>query len=507
MPYTYTYGSGTENDPYQVWTADDLDGIRDYCLPEYNGTYFKQMADIDLGVSPWIDEGTIDTYGNSGTGWVPIEYRPEGTHTTYGLNGVYDGNNFEIENLTMDRGDKSFGIGLFGSCYVDLDMDYDAPVFKNMIFKNPNVAGNNRLGVLIGMLDTNLWTEDFDLDNDSHRPHIINCHIKGGTITGQGGAYIGGMGGRFNNSGLIIKDSTVECTIIAVGNATSADVGGIVGQLGAADVINSHFYGNINFTNIRTNTGTHCNRVGGLIGEFRGMVSPSIADHEIIDSSFTGDIVISSDHGANSREIGGIIGIINRAGITIKRCVSIANIVFSGDAHIDSEFGRVGGLLGSCDYQWDGSYINIEQCFALGSISGSNIYQEVGGFIGEVYYGHIENCYSLMNVEGNQYVGGFIGRVYYDYLVLRQCYSAGQVNGQQDSGGFIGDLFNVDWIDVAFEILNCYFDSDQSGDSIGDGYSTPKTTAEMTYPYSDPDNVYIDWDFHTVWAHDKGGSA
>lgn len=30
MPYAFANGAGTEADPYQVWTADDLDGVRDY---------------------------------------------------------------------------------------------------------------------------------------------------------------------------------------------------------------------------------------------------------------------------------------------------------------------------------------------------------------------------------------------------------------------------------------------------------------------------------------------
>jgi hypothetical protein len=51
-------GDGTEEFPYLIATAEQLDMVR-HC--NYD-TYFKQIADIDLGTSPW----------NQGEGWLPI---------------------------------------------------------------------------------------------------------------------------------------------------------------------------------------------------------------------------------------------------------------------------------------------------------------------------------------------------------------------------------------------------------------------------------------------------
>jgi len=50
-------GQGTEQDPWQIATADHLDNIR-YHLENH----FIQTADIDLGVPPW----------NENEGW-PLE--------------------------------------------------------------------------------------------------------------------------------------------------------------------------------------------------------------------------------------------------------------------------------------------------------------------------------------------------------------------------------------------------------------------------------------------------
>ena len=57
MAYTFAHGTGTAADPYQVATADDLNGVRDYL-----SAHFKQMADIDLsGYANWEPIGTSGT--------------------------------------------------------------------------------------------------------------------------------------------------------------------------------------------------------------------------------------------------------------------------------------------------------------------------------------------------------------------------------------------------------------------------------------------------------------
>lgn len=73
-------GSGTESDPYQVATAEDLDNVRNDLT-----AYYIQVADIDLS-----------EYEN----WVPIGYYTyEYDHV---FNGSYDGNGFTISNLTIN---------------------------------------------------------------------------------------------------------------------------------------------------------------------------------------------------------------------------------------------------------------------------------------------------------------------------------------------------------------------------------------------------------------------
>lgn len=88
--YTSSFagGSGSEEDPFLIETALQLNGIR-----LVGEGHFRQTADIDLGVEPW----------NQGEGWQPINL----------TEGSYNGNGFLIENLTINSQTISRA-GLFG---------------------------------------------------------------------------------------------------------------------------------------------------------------------------------------------------------------------------------------------------------------------------------------------------------------------------------------------------------------------------------------------------------
>jgi len=74
-------GSGTEADPWLIRTPENLDSLRYYLGADNDDKYYKQIADIDLGVAPW----------NVGEGWEPI-----GRDSTFFM-GNYDGDGFKIE--------------------------------------------------------------------------------------------------------------------------------------------------------------------------------------------------------------------------------------------------------------------------------------------------------------------------------------------------------------------------------------------------------------------------
>ena len=114
-------GSGTEADPYLVYTAEDLQGA-------YKKGYFKLMNDIDL--TSWIKE-------NSPTkGWLPI-----GQNTGDASN--FNGDGHKITGLWTNTTDDN--VGLFSN--------FSSGTIKNLtveVAKGKKVKGGNYTGIIIG---------------------------------------------------------------------------------------------------------------------------------------------------------------------------------------------------------------------------------------------------------------------------------------------------------------------------------------------------------------------
>ena len=84
--------------PTEIWTATDLDNVRNNLSGEY-----VQMADIDLS-----------GYAN----WVPIGGHPTEYWTSYGFEGKYYGNQYKISGLKYTDQER-FYIGLFSWLHAD----------------------------------------------------------------------------------------------------------------------------------------------------------------------------------------------------------------------------------------------------------------------------------------------------------------------------------------------------------------------------------------------------
>ncbi|MBN2790589.1 MAG: T9SS type A sorting domain-containing protein [Candidatus Delongbacteria bacterium] len=390
----FSGGSGTVLDPYQVETAEDLDNIRNYLESS-----FIQTANIDLGVAPW----------NEGEGWNPIgDYNP--FDSTKSFRGNYDGNDFEIKNMFINRPEES-DLGLFGS---SLDC-----IFTNINLNNINITGQGSIGGIVAISYNDIVTdctvegiiEGFGglglLMYFFEGYYIENCHVKGEIIS-TGGTMIGGMGGIYQAQS--IKNCTSEVTITS----------------------NGRF-------------------VAGLMAE-------------------TIDIEL------------------------IKNCSASVNISSNDDF--------IGGLF-SINVQVNKNTV-VENCFTIGSIQSTG--NNVGGFIAQIglldqspEFVLIKNCYSSVNVEGNDLVAGFVSEYtggIPDSTEIKNCYSYGAVNGNSNVGGFIG---YIDSISIPF-VYNSYWNTEtstQAYSAAGEG----RVTSEMIFPYTD--NTYMDWDFINIWQDDE----
>ncbi|UCF08881.1 MAG: hypothetical protein JSW28_04095, partial [Thermoplasmata archaeon] len=152
---SYGGGTGEPNDPYLIYTAEQLNTIG--LIPCHLDKHFKLMADIDLS-------------GFTGTSFNIIGYLR--TYLDYApFAGVFDGNGHTISNFTYDSNDRDY-IGLFGHVY--------GGDIKNLGLIDPNVdAGTGEcVGALVGWL---------------YNGNISDCYVEGGSVKGY--SYIGGLVG------------------------------------------------------------------------------------------------------------------------------------------------------------------------------------------------------------------------------------------------------------------------------------------------------------------------
>ncbi|MHC4676450.1 MAG: GLUG motif-containing protein [Planctomycetota bacterium] len=207
-------GNGVEGDPYQIWTAVDMQEIG--ADANYWDAHFKLMADIDLG-------------GFTGTSFNIIGTRPDNPFT-----GVFDGNGYTFSNFTYSTSDYAFAIGLFGFV--------EGAEIKNLRVVNPSVYAEEAeaVGRLIG------WT-------GAEGVKITDCYVEGGSVSGgEFVHHVGGLAGVVQGGG-----SVVNCYSSATVSSTGYGyVGGLIGAIGLSTV--SHCYS--------TGSVSGGGGVGGLMG-------------------------------------------------------------------------------------------------------------------------------------------------------------------------------------------------------------------------------------------------
>lgn len=303
-------GSGTEADPYLVYTAEDLQGA-------YKKGYFKLMNDIDL--TSWIKE-------NSPTkGWLPI-----GQNTGDASN--FNGDGHKITGLWTNTTDDN--VGLFSN--------FSSGTIKNLtveVAKGKKVKGGNYTGIIIGR---------------NMNGTLLNCTVKGDV---EGTLNVGGViGGSEQNT---LNNLTFE------GNVTSATdnahIGGAIGFDKASTITSVHAYSTLNATGEQAKVGgvvgsieestltkshaqchIHVTGANAMVGGVAGYSAAQIAL-----SYSTGEV---SAEGADSY-VGGVVGYAKDA---INNCYSAAKL--TGNLY-------TGGI---CAY----SFSTINNCYARGDISG-----------------------------------------------------------------------------------------------------------------------------------------
>lgn len=368
-------GLGTEEAPYLIYTAEDLQGVN-------KSGYYKVMNDIDL--TSWINE-------NSPTeGWPAI-----------GMNGseaVYiDGDYHKIKGLWTNT-TKDFN-GLFSSFLVGQ--------IKNLtveVATGKKVKGGDYTGILIGRMAN---------------AKIVNCTVKGDV---EGTLHVGGMAGSLENTEL--------STLIYSGNVTTtsaeAFAGGIAGMAISGSMKSCQAEGNVSGTLY----------VGGLAGfvshaeleelTFSGSLSSSTdaaAIGGLIGKTETcmltlGNTMPTITSSSNSAYVGGMIGYAD--GGEVSKSVSNDNINVSGTGN------HTGGLIG-----YSNAIVTLSN--ANGSVTATGAESYTGGLVGYAT-NSVSNCYSTANAKGTLYTAGLVG---YTFSTIDKCYAKGNVVGHFYGAGVV----------------------------------------------------------------------
>ncbi len=324
-------GSGTEDDPYLVETAEHLDNVRNHL-----DAHFRQIDDIDLS-------GYAE-----GEGWDPIGYYYDRVDRE-SFEGTYDGNGYTIANLVIDRPDTD-NIGLFGLLGIEGKL-------TDVALEEIEISGNKGVGGLVGWNDGDI-TSSYATGNVTGEGRFANVgglvgfNSSDGTITGSyatgrviGRNRIGGLVGL--NSGTIID-----------GNATGkvsgeGEVGGLVGI----------HHGTIKSSYAMGDVAGEGNRVGGLVGWSTGTITGSYTTGNVTGSGRVGGLIgtsigtITGSYAMGRVEgeesVGGLVGL--NTG-TITDSYATGNVI-----GVDERYEIVGGLVGSNpDGDVDYSYYDKE---------------------------------------------------------------------------------------------------------------------------------------------------
>lgn len=338
-------GSGTEEDPYLISTAEGLYAFAKWynenaekLLDNETNIYAKLTTDIDL------NEGftfTESSYTGEGTPkkWTPIGLIDIDLDSQLPYLGEFDGNGHTISGLYISEDNTTaLAAGLFG---------YFAGYLHDVEIDNSYISSKSPCtGAFAGIVEGT----------------IKNCTADAVVYSGASAGDLNGTGGIVGN----LNGSTSEVLNCVFSGSVKSDnhpyTGGIVGD---------NLYGYVAGCTNHGKVTSSWDKIGGIVGD---NAIPELRDEPVEDKSSV-----------------------------IERCINTGSI--SGTNSGDGNY--VGGIVGMSSWDWGSiSYIGaIRNCLNTGNVSGS----EAGGVIGYLEEStNVENCLNIGTVSGNP-VGAIAG--------------------------------------------------------------------------------------------------
>lgn len=342
-------GTGTEDDPYQIATAEQLA----YLAVKANEGTLHTLGDY------YILTNNIDLSAHQ---WVPIG-RGTSQESKY-FDGYFNGNGKTITGLYVDESTDGYLAGLFGLLtgqVTDLTIE-DAYV---------KTAGeNSSAGILAGRI-SNSGTK------------VTNCHVSG---TVESDVFAGGL------TGYASYTEFESCSAKAKVSATGNNIGGFIGEGFAASFTDCAAEGSV--------TGSWC--CGGFAGViwYNAKAEHCIADVNVTATDWnTGGFVgstgqntsisdcvalgnVSNPITSTSTKLGGFVGSMDNS-ISIQNCHAAGTVQGGNEEH------PAGGFIGYANGTFMGCSFDKEKNPGLNAAGKGNLDSGVTGEESSVVLGNI----------------------------------------------------------------------------------------------------------------------
>lgn len=337
-------GTGTETDPYQIATAEQLAKLSKDVSEgnHYQGTFFELTENIDLSSHRWIPIGIYK--------WVL-----SGATTGNWFEGFIDGNNKTISGLIVDERTDKNAAGFFGDIR---NVSGGTVGAKNLIISDASIYADEdglrelRAGIFAGYASA----------NPGQQIVFENITVSGDVEieSTDGFNSVGGMIGYGDG----VKATDCKAENISVTGASNS--GGFIGNSGDSVFENCEASGTV--------SGTWA--LGGFVGY---TTATDFSDSDATQSVYkhcAADVEIT---GSDWR-LGGFAGYAEYG--NFDNCVAFGDITST----VDGWEPNVGGFIGQSDNA------EISSSHAAGDVVSASSDYKAGGFVGNYVGGTFAGC-------------------------------------------------------------------------------------------------------------------
>lgn len=221
---------------------------------------------------------------------------------------------------------------------------------------------------------------------------------------------------------------------------------------------------------------------GNFIGLFGYIKDATLANIALVGVDVTGSFYVDGLVGCADSSIiencyatGTVTGLVIAAGGLVGQAPNSSTISSSYSTVAVKGDESVGGLVG------DISGGTIENCYATGDVYAtlSDPYSGAGGLVGDALNCTIKNCYAASDVTGSgDHVGGLVGRL--SGSIVENCYTDSDVTGMSEIGGLVGDAANGSIIKNSYAAGTVAGTGDHVGGLVGNAGNYSYCSSEIT---------------------------